>query len=97
MSAHPSDTVGARPSLLFRGDAPGNLWAKTAAGLAHWRPAWCSGQISLPGCGADIGLDELTLDAALARGAKTLVIGVAPAGGAFPDAWGVPGVRDAGA
>ncbi len=76
-----------RPYLLFLGEAPGNLWAKTAAGIAHWRPEWCAGQISLPGCGADTGLDELTLDAAVARGAKTLVIGVAPAGGAFPDSW----------
>ncbi len=77
----------ARPYLLFLGEAPGNLWAKTAAGIAHWRPEWCAGQISLPGCGADTGLDELTLEAAVARGAKTLVIGVAPGGGAFPDSW----------
>ncbi len=90
MSDAPSDTFIERPYLLFLGDAPGNLWAKTAAGIAHWRPAWCAGQISLPGCGADCGLDELTLDAALARGAKTLVIGVAPGGGAFPDAWTAP-------
>jgi uncharacterized NAD-dependent epimerase/dehydratase family protein len=82
-----SDAVIERPYLLFLGEAPSNLWAKTAAGIAHWRPEWCAGQISLPGCGADCGLDELTLEAAVARGAKTLVIGVAPAGGAFPDAW----------
>ncbi len=79
-----------RPYLLFLGEAPDNLWAKTAAGIAHWRPQWCAGQISLPGCGADTGLDELSLEAAVARGAKTLVIGVAPAGGAFPDAWTGP-------
>ena len=76
-----------RPYLLFLGDAPGNLWAKTADGIAHWRPEWCAGQISLPGCGADVGLEELTLEAAVARGVRTLVIGVAPAGGAFPHAW----------
>ena len=82
-----SDGTIPRPYLLFLGEAPSNLWAKTAAGIAHWRPDWCAGQISLPGCGADCGLEELTLEAAAARGAKTLVIGVAPAGGAFPDAW----------
>ncbi len=76
--------------LLFLGEAPSNLWAKTAAGIAHWRPEWCAGQISLPGCGADTGLDELTLEAARLRGAKTLVIGVAPSGGAFPEAWTAP-------
>ncbi len=85
-----SDSVIERPYLLFLGAAPSNLWAKTAAGIAHWRPDWCVGQISLPGCGADTGFDELTLKAAMARGAKTLVIGVAPAGGAFPDAWTDP-------
>lgn len=47
-----------RPYLLFLGEVPSNLWAKTAAGIAHWRPKWCAGQISLPGCGADTGLDE---------------------------------------
>ena len=82
-----SDETIPRPYLLFLGEAPSNLWAKTAAGIAHWRPDWCAGQISLPGCGADCDLDELSLEAAVARGAKTLVIGVAPAGGAFPDAW----------
>ena len=79
-----------RPYLLFLGEAPDNLWAKTAAGIVHWRPQWCAGQISLPGCGADTGLEELSLEAAVARGAKTLVIGAAPAGGAFPDAWTGP-------
>ena len=82
-----SDETIPRPYLLFLGEAPSNLWAKTAAGIAHWRPDWCAGQISLPGCAADCGLEELTLEAAVAHGAKTLVIGVAPAGGAFPDAW----------
>ena len=82
-----SDETIPRLYLLFLGEAPSNLWAKTAAGIAHWRPDWCAGQISLPGCGADCGLEALTLEAAAARGTKTLVIGVAPAGGAFPDAW----------
>ncbi len=87
MSDDTTDDKIERPYLLFLGEAPDNLWAKTAAGIVHWRPEWCAGQISLPGCGADCGLDELTLEAAAERGAKTLVIGVAPLGGAFPDAW----------
>ena len=87
MSDDTTDDKIERPYLLFLGEAQDNLWAKTAAGIAHWRPEWCAGQISLPGCGADCGLDELTLEAAVGRGAKTLVIGVAPLGGAFPDAW----------
>ncbi|MDE0965048.1 MAG: DUF1611 domain-containing protein, partial [Candidatus Latescibacteria bacterium] len=42
-----------RPYLLFLGDAPDQLAAKTAAGVAHWRPDWCTGQLRLPDCNAD--------------------------------------------
>src|SRR4051812_27006797 len=44
------------PYLLFLGDAHDQLAAKTAAGVAHWRPEWCVGQFRLPGCKADLGL-----------------------------------------
>ena len=80
------DTI-ARPYLLFLGTAPDNLWAKTAHGVAHWRPEWCAGQFGLPGCAADVGLDNLTIHEAVARGAKTLIIGVAPHGGILPPEW----------
>ncbi len=76
-----------KPYLLFLGDAPDQLAAKTAAGVVDWRPDWCVGQMRLPGCGADVGLDELDISAAAARGAKTLVIGVVNAGGVLPDRW----------
>ncbi|MEX0759388.1 MAG: DUF1611 domain-containing protein, partial [Tistlia sp.] len=36
------------PYLMFLGDAPDQLAAKTAAGVAHWRPEWCVGQLRLP-------------------------------------------------
>ncbi len=81
------DGTIARPYLLFLGDAQNNLWTKTATGIAHWRPAWCAGQLSLPGCGADTGLDELSIEAAVERGARTLVIGVASHGGVLPAEW----------
>jgi D-glutamate N-acetyltransferase len=61
------------PYLLFLGDAPDQLAAKTAAGVAHWRPDWCVGQFRLAGCRADLGLPDLTLEDAAAKGAKTLV------------------------
>ncbi|MFP6744580.1 MAG: N-acetyltransferase DgcN [Alphaproteobacteria bacterium] len=80
------DTI-ARPYLLFLGTAPDNLWAKTAHGVAHWRPEWCVGQFGLDGCTADVGLENLTINEAVARGAKTLVIGVAPHGGILPPGW----------
>ena len=74
-----------RGYLLFLGDVPLQLDAKTATGIAHWRPEWCVGQRRLPGCGADAGLPDMTVEAAHAAGARTLVIGVAPLGGRFQE------------
>lgn len=75
------------PYLLFLGDAADQLAAKTAQGVAHWRPEWCVGQLRLDGCKADLGLADMTLEEGLAVGAKTLVIGVANRGGVFSEAW----------
>ena len=75
------------PYLLFLGDVPDMLSAKVAIGIRDWRPDHAVGQISLPGCGADLGLTEMTLAEAKAAGAKTLVIGVANRGGIISQAW----------
>ncbi|MEM9146059.1 MAG: DUF1611 domain-containing protein [Pseudomonadota bacterium] len=77
----------AKPYLLFLGDAPSVLDAKTAGGIAHWRRGDCAGQLRRPGAGADLGLPDMTIEAAAAAGARTLVIGVAPVGGGLPEAW----------
>ncbi|MEQ8964311.1 MAG: N-acetyltransferase DgcN [Azospirillaceae bacterium] len=76
-----------QPYLLFLGDAPDQLAAKTAAGVAHWRRNQCVGQLRLDGCKADLGLPDTTIEAAAAAGAKTLVIGVANRGGRIGPAW----------
>ena len=75
------------PYLLFLGDARDQLAAKTAQGVADWRPEWCVGQMRLPGCKADLGLADLTVEEAAAKGVKTLVIGVANAGGVLGEDW----------
>ncbi len=75
------------PYLLFLGDAPDQLAAKVAIGIRDWRPENALGQIRLPGCGADLGLTDMTLDEALDAGARTLVIGVANRGGVISEAW----------
>ncbi len=75
------------PYLLFLGDAPDMLAAKVAIGIRDWRPENSVGQIRLPGCGADLGLPEMTLAEAKEAGAKTLVIGVANRGGVISKAW----------
>ncbi len=75
------------PYLMFLGDAADQLAAKTANGVARWRPEWCLGQLRLPGCQADVGLQDLTLTQAYERGARTLVVGVANRGGIISDVW----------
>ncbi|MEM6758538.1 MAG: N-acetyltransferase DgcN [Pseudomonadota bacterium] len=75
------------PYLLFLGDAPDALAAKVAQGITDWRPENAVGQFRLPGCGADMGLADMTLEEGLAAGAKTLVIGVANRGGMISDLW----------
>lgn len=76
-----------QPYLMFLGDVPDQLAAKTAAGIADWRPEWCVGQLRLPGCKADLGIPDLTIAEAKAKGARTLVVGVVNAGGVLPDHW----------
>ena len=56
----------ATPYLMFLGDVPDALAAKTAYGIKDWRPEWCIGQMRLPGCKADLGIPDLTLPEALA-------------------------------
>jgi uncharacterized NAD-dependent epimerase/dehydratase family protein len=75
------------PYLLFLGDAPDHLAAKVAQGICDWRPENAVGQFRLPGCGADMGLADMTLEEGLAAGAKTLVIGVANRGGIISEEW----------
>jgi uncharacterized NAD-dependent epimerase/dehydratase family protein len=75
------------PYLLFLGDAPDMLAAKVAIGIRDWRPENALGQFRLPGCGADLGLTDMTLEEAKAAGVRTLVIGVANRGGIISQEW----------
>ncbi|MCP4090393.1 MAG: DUF1611 domain-containing protein [Gammaproteobacteria bacterium] len=62
------------------------LDAKTAFGIAHWRPELCLAQLRF-GTEVDLGLPDMTPKDAVAAGAKSLIVGVAPVGGAFPETW----------
>lgn len=87
-SPHPLSTVTLTPPyLLFLGEETSPVYAKTAAGLARWRPELCAGQISLPGGTVDLGIPSMTVAEAAQAGVKTLIIGTAPVGGAIPDRW----------
>ena len=75
------------PYLLFLGDAKDALAAKTARGVFVFRPELCLGQLRLEGCKVRLDLPEMTAEEAVRKGAKTLVIGVANAGGVVSDTW----------
>src|ERR1041385_6390497 len=75
------------PYLIFTGDAQDEVVAKTAFGIVQWRRADCLAQATLPGCTIDLGLPRLSPREAVSRGARTLVIGIAPPGGALPQHW----------
>ncbi len=75
------------PYLLFIGDAPDQLAAKTAAGIAFWRPDISRGQFRLPGCNADLGLPDMTIEEAAAAGVKTVIVGTTNRGGVLGEGW----------
>lgn len=75
------------PYLIFLGDVPDELAAKTGLGIVDWRPEWCLGQFRLPGCKADAEIPDLTIAEAKAKGVRTMVVGAVNAGGVLPDHW----------
>ena len=75
------------PYLLFLGDTAEPGYAKTAFGLRDWAGERCVGEFVLPGARVTTGLPHFTPDEAHARGARSLVIGVANAGGVIPEHW----------
>jgi uncharacterized NAD-dependent epimerase/dehydratase family protein len=77
----------AAPYLIYLGDTKMPELAKTGAGLTYWRPERCLAQLAEPGCKADLGLPNMTVAEAAAKGAKTLVIGTAAPGGQLPPHW----------
>jgi uncharacterized NAD-dependent epimerase/dehydratase family protein len=78
----------AGPFLLFLGDSQDSRLTKTAAGVHHWCPEMCKGQLRLDGETVDLGLADITPKKFQERyGSGTLIIGVANVGGIFPNSW----------
>ena len=76
-----------QPYLLFLGDVVEPGFAKTAFGLRDWAGDRCVGEYALPGARVTLGLPKLDPRAAADRGARSMVIGVANAGGHIPPLW----------
>jgi hypothetical protein len=75
------------PYLVFVGDTLDPMFAKTGFGIVDWRRELCLGQYRLSNAAVDLGLPDLTPAAAVASGAKTMVVGVANVGGFYPPTW----------
>jgi D-glutamate N-acetyltransferase len=75
------------PYLLFLGDITEAPYAKTAFGLRDWAPEKCVGEYTLPEATVTTGLPKLQPAEARARGARSLVIGVANRGGTLNPEW----------
>lgn len=75
-----------QPYLLFLGDIKDPAYMKTAFGLRDWAGDKCVGEFA---CGATVstGLPFMTPAEARAKGARSLVIGVANSGGIIGDNW----------
>jgi uncharacterized NAD-dependent epimerase/dehydratase family protein len=69
------------PYLLYLGNPADELAIKTARGVAYWRPDWCVGQYRHPDSKTTLGLPDMGMAEARARGAETMLIGTANAGG----------------
>lgn len=74
------------PFLLYLGHSTDSVGIKTSRGLATFRPDDCIGEFRHDDCPLTLGLPRLTMEEAAARGARTLVLGIAHAGGAMAPA-----------
>ena len=75
------------PYLIFLGDIHDDTYGKTGKGLVHWHPEKVAGQIRLPECAVDLGVPDMTIEAAASAGVKSLIIGAALVGGQLPGHW----------
>ena len=81
-------TVSLRaPYLIMLADVQDAHYAKTGLGIAHWQRDKVAGQLRFADCKVDLGVPEMSIAEAREAGVGSLVIGVAPSGGAISDNW----------
>ena len=76
----PSEMIPA-PYLLYLGHSADPIGIKTSRGLAAFRPDDCVGEFRHDDCPLTLGLPRLDMTQGAAAGARTLVLGIANAGG----------------
>ncbi|MGQ0589806.1 MAG: DUF1611 domain-containing protein, partial [Sphingosinicella sp.] len=73
------------PYLVYLGHSTDPLSVKTSRGVAEFRPDDCLGEFRHDDCPLTLGLPRLGMAEAAAAGARTLVLGIAGAGGKVGD------------
>jgi len=73
------------PYLLYLGHSNDEIGIKTSRGLAVFRPDICVGEFRHDDCRLTLDLPRMDFDTARAAGARTLVLGIANAGGKLGD------------
>ncbi|MGA1809240.1 N-acetyltransferase DgcN [Sphingobium sp. WW5] len=71
----------ATPYLLYLGHSNDDIGIKTSRGLAVFRPDICVGEFRHDDCSLTLGFPRMDFATAYAGGARTLVLGIANAGG----------------
>ncbi len=76
----------ATPYLLYLGHSNDDVGIKTSRGLAVFRPDICVGEFRYDDCALTLNLPRLSFAEAVEAGARTLVLGIANAGGRLGEA-----------
>jgi uncharacterized NAD-dependent epimerase/dehydratase family protein len=76
-----------KPYLVLVGDETDRGYAKTGCGIVDWCRDDVIGQLRFSADAVDLGVPDLDVEAAAGQGAGSLIVGVAPVGGAVPAAW----------
>jgi uncharacterized NAD-dependent epimerase/dehydratase family protein len=69
------------PFLLYLGHSADALGVKTSRGVAAFRREDCVGEFRHDDCPLSLGLPRMSMEEAAAAGARTLILGIAGAGG----------------
>ena len=75
------------PYLIYLGDVTDEACCKTGFGMAHWASERTIGQFRSNEDTVSVGLADMTLEEAVAAGAKSLIIGIADVGGCLSESW----------
>jgi uncharacterized NAD-dependent epimerase/dehydratase family protein len=75
------------PYLVYLGDVTDEGSCKTGFGMAHWASERTIGQFRSNENTVSVGLCDMTMEQAVASGARSMIIGIADVGGFLADSW----------